>query len=62
MDKTRLYNFIDEELAGGEWWHQDGADVFKKACDTLLSRGMLEYEIRALLTDLYCAVSAEYGE
>jgi hypothetical protein len=62
MGSKELIDFVNNELpSDGEWWDEDNAIKFHKACGTMLAYGMSVASIKEVLTDLYSAVSDEYG-
>ena len=56
-----LKTWIETELpSNGEWW-SDGYHEFIDSAEKMLKAGMDEATIKEILSDLYEAVSSEYG-
>lgn len=45
-----------------EWWKADGYDTFVDVAIALLLKGWAHDDITTLLSELYSAVRAEYGD
>jgi len=62
MVSKELIDFVNNELPlNQEWWDEDNATAFHKACGTFLSLGMNVENIKQLLTELYTSVVNEFG-
>lgn len=60
--KISLNDWIDTELPqDGEWYRIDGSEQFKNHATLLLSFGLLEDQIKDILSNLYATVAEEFG-
>jgi len=60
MDKELKHWIMTALPENGEWW-SSGYETFIDVGDTLFNYGMPRHEIKETLSDLYSAVSSEYG-
>tara|TARA_R110000772_G_C13179742_1_gene427925 strand:+ start:117 stop:299 length:183 start_codon:yes stop_codon:yes gene_type:complete len=60
MEKLKTWIIHDLPI-DGEWW-SDGYHEFIDSAEKMLKAGMEESVIKEILSDLYKAVSSEYGE
>jgi hypothetical protein len=62
MGNKELVDFVNNDLpSDGEWWCDGNKDKFHEACGTMMAYGMNNDTIKELLSNLYSAVSSEYG-